>query len=285
MILIADCGGTKVTWCVLDHNSVVKEFTTPGMNVLMLSHEEMCRRLAEETAPQLGELTGQITEVYFYGAGCASESLCESVREALRTILPGARAEVASDMLASCRALCGNDGGVVCILGTGSNSCLYDGRRIVDNVSPLGFILGDEGSGANLGKILVGDVLKRQLPPHVCEKFHDKYGLDTITVINRVYREPFPNKFLASLTPFLSENIHEPSVHNLVIGAFRSFFRRNVALYHIPAEYGNKVYFSGSVAWFFKSTLAEAAALSGYKLANVLRDPMEGLVKYHSAQQ
>lgn len=282
MILIADCGGTKVTWCVLDHKELVKEFTTPGMNVLMLSYEEMCLRLAEETAPLLGDLTEQITEVYFYGAGCASEALCESVRRAIQTIIPGARTEVASDMLASCRALCGDHGGVVCILGTGSNSCLYDGERIVDNVSPLGFILGDEGSGANLGKLLVSDVLKRQLPEHVCKKFHDKFGLDTMTVINRVYRQPYPNKFLASLTPFLSENIHEPSIHNLVISAFRSFFRRNVALYTLPDGYGNKVYFSGSVAWFFKSALAEATALSGYSLANVLPDPMEGLIKYHS---
>lgn len=284
MIIIADCGGTKVTWCVLDHKGVVKEFTTPGMNVLMLSYEEMCHRLAEETSPQLGDLKKDISEVFFYGAGCASAALCESVGQAIRTILPDAKTEVASDMLASCRALCGSHGGVVCILGTGSNSCLYDGTKIVDNVSPLGFILGDEGSGANLGKILVSDVLKRQLPEHICKKFHDKYGLDTMTVINRVYREPYPNKFLASLTPFLSENIHEPSIHNLVIGAFRNFFRRNVALYAIPEEYGPKVYFSGSIAWYFRSVLAEAAALSGYSLANVLRDPIEGLIKYHLGQ-
>lgn len=284
MKLIADCGGTKVTWCVTDHKELAKEFTTPGMNVLMLAYEEMCRRLSEEVAPELEKFKDRIEEVYFYGAGCASEALCDSVRRAIHTILPEARVEVASDMLASCRALCGDRGGVVCILGTGSNSCLYDGTRMVDNVSPLGFILGDEGSGANLGKLLVSDVFKRQLPEHICKKFQDKYGLDIPTVINRVYREPYPNKFLASLTPFLSENIHEPSIHNLVTGAFRNFFRRNVALYKIPTEYGKKVYFSGSVAWYFKCALAEAAALSGFSLGMVLRDPIEGLVKYHTGQ-
>ncbi len=282
MILIADCGGTKVTWCVLDKKVLVKQFTTPGMNVLMLTHEEMCQRLADETAPELGNLAGQITNVYFYGAGCVSEALCDSVRRAIRTIIPDADVDVASDLLASCRALCGDEGGIVCILGTGSNSCLYDGKAIVANVSPLGFILGDEGSGANLGKLLVADVLKHQLPEHICKKFLDEYELDTVTVVNRVYRQPYPNKFLASLTPFLSKNINEPSIHALVAGAFRSFFKRNVAQYDVPAEYGRNVYVSGSIGHYFKEVLAEAAEGAEFHLARVLRDPIDGLVEYHS---
>lgn len=282
MILIADCGGTKVTWCVLDENTLVKKFTTPGMNVLMLTHEEMCQRLANETAPKLDDLAAEITDVHFYGAGCVSEALCDSVRRAILTIVPNARAEVASDLLAACRALCGNQGGIACILGTGSNSCLYDGKEIVKNVSPLGFILGDEGGGANLGKILVADVLKQQLPEHICKKFLEEYELDTVTVVNRVYRQPYPNKFLASLTPFLSANISEPAIHALVLEAFGNFFKRNVARYDAPEEYGRKVYVSGSIGFFFKDVLAEAAEKAGFTLARLLRDPIDGLVEYHS---
>lgn len=282
MILIADCGGTKVTWCVLDGKTLMKQFTTPGMNVLMLTYEEMCQRLAVEVAPELGDLASQITHVHFYGAGCVSENLCESVRRAILTIIDGATGEVASDLLASCRALCGDEGGIVCILGTGSNSCLYDGKKIVENVSPLGFILGDEGSGANLGKILVADVLKHQLPEYLCSKFLDKYNLDTIGVIDRVYRQPYPNKFLASLTPFLSENIEDAYIRQLVFDAFCNFFKRNVDYYTVPEEYGRNVYVSGSIAYHFQDVLGEAAAQSGFILARVLRDPIEGLIEYHS---
>lgn len=282
MILIADCGGTKVTWCVLDGKNLVKQFTTPGMNVLMLSHEEMCQRLAREVAPELADLASQITHVHFYGAGCVSEALCESVRTAILSIIPGATVEVASDLLASCRALCGDNVGIVCILGTGSNSCVYDGKKIVENVSPLGFILGDEGSGANLGKILVSDVLKHQLPEYLCRRFLDKYKLDAVSVIDRVYRQPYPNKFLASLTPFLSENIGDEYIRELVFNAFCNFFERNVDNYNVSEEYGCYVYVSGSIAYHFQDVLDEAAEQSGFILAKVLRDPIDGLVEYHS---
>ena len=282
MKLIADCGGTKVTWCVTDHTGLVKKFTTPGMNVLMLTYEEMCQRLAIETAPELEGYKHQITDVYFYGAGCVSEALCRSVADAILTIVPEAHIAVASDLLASCRALCGDKPGIACILGTGSNSCLYDGKKLVDNVSPLGCILGDEGGGANLGKTLVADVLKKQLPKHICDKFLDEYRLDTVTVVQRVYREPYPNKFLASLTPFLSANIGEPSIHALVDGAFRNFFRRNIANYTLGDGYDNTVNFSGSIAYFFKDVLTEAVESCGYKMGTVLRDPVEGLIDYHT---
>ncbi len=282
MILIADCGGTKVTWCVLDGKDLVKQFTTPGMNVLMLTHEEMCQRLDREVAPELGDLASHITYVHFYGAGCVSEALYDSVRQGILSIIEGAKVEVASDLLASCRALCGDHGGIVCILGTGSNSCLYDGKKIVENVSPLGFILGDEGSGANLGKILVSDVLKHQLPEYLCQRFLDKYQLDTVSIIDRVYRRPYPNKFLASLTPFLSENIEEESIRLLVFEAFRNFFRRNVEQYNAPEEYGSRVYVSGSIGYYFKDVLEDAAERSGFVIAKVLRDPIEGLIEFHS---
>ena len=159
MILIADCGSTKIDWCVVDGANVVRRVFTGGMNAVMLTEEEMASRIGEELVPQLGD--EQIEKVYFYGAGCIADEVCDNVRRAIAKNIPSAtKIEVHTDLLAAARALCGRKPGIACIMGTGSNSCYYDGEKICDNVSPLGYILGDEGSGAVLGKILIGDVLK-----------------------------------------------------------------------------------------------------------------------------
>jgi N-acetylglucosamine kinase-like BadF-type ATPase len=190
------------------------------------------------------------------------------------------RIEVASDMLGAARAICGHKPGIACILGTGSNSCSYDGERIVDNVSPLGFILGDEGSGAVLGKMLVADVLKRQLPETIIRRFHNKYQLTAAEIIDRVYRQKLPNRFLASFVPFLSENIEEPSVRALVKSSFRLFIRRNVLQYKdadlLP------IGFVGSVAFYFRTPLQEVMKEEGLHLGNIIQAPSEGLVRYHA---
>ena len=160
MILIADCGSTKIDWCLIENSKVINQVFTCGMNAVMLTEEEMAARIANELMPQLGK--HDIEAVYFYGAGCISEDVCANVANAIRVSIPAPVIEVHTDLLAAARALCGHNPGIACIMGTGSNSCFYDGEKICDNVSPLGYILGDEGSGAVLGKILVGDVLKNQ---------------------------------------------------------------------------------------------------------------------------
>lgn len=165
-------------------------------------------------------------------------------------------------------------------MGTGSNSCYYDGEKIVDNVSPLGYILGDEGSGAVLGKILLGDVLKNQLPKELCEKFLTQFELDRMTIIRRVYKEPQGNRFLASVTPFLIQNINEPSIHALVLNAFKAFFVRNIAQY--PGYQDLKVNFIGSIAYYYKAVLEEAAAATGCTVGTIIKSPMEGLIEFHS---
>ena len=202
------------------------------------------------------------------------------MRGAIRAHIPAKTIEVHSDLLASARALCGNEPGIACILGTGSNSCYYDGKEIVDNVSPLGYILGDEGSGAVLGKLLVGDVLKKQLPEPLCEKFLKEYDLDRLEIIRRVYREPFANRFLASLSPFLAKNIEEPAVHRLVLNAFKAFFVRNNTNYKNYKSL--KVNFVGSIAMYYRSVLEEAAASVDCTIGTIIKSPMEGLILYHS---
>ncbi len=279
MILIADCGSSKIDWCLCDANMPeTKRFSTPGMNAMMLTCEEMTRRLGEELAPEINETAGVITNVYFYGAGCISPKVCGSVASALSAYIPKANIEVYSDLLAAARALCGHKPGIACIMGTGSNSCYYDGEKIVDNVSPLGYILGDEGSGAVLGRRLVGDVLKGQLPAELCVRFLEQNHLDRLGIIERVYRQPGANKFLASLSPFLLENIECPQVRSIVESEFDAFFVRNIKHY----GYNTPVNFVGSIAYHYRPLLEEAAARHGFGVGTVLKAPMAGLVEYHT---
>ena len=279
MILIADCGSTKIDWCVLNGKHVEKQVFTSGINALLMPEEQIRATLAAELVPEVKDYV--IDEVYYYGAGCLSEEICSNVRRAIAANIPSARTiDVNSDLLAAARALCGKEKGIACILGTGSNSCYYDGEKIVDNVSPLGYILGDEGSGAVLGKLLVGDVLKNQLPKELCDKFLKEYDLDRMKIIEAVYKKPAANRFLASLSPFLNKNIEEPSIHRLVLNAFKAFFVRNIENYE---NYKSMpVSFVGSVAYYYRDVLEEAASSLGIKVGTVIKSPMEGLVKYHS---
>lgn len=280
MILIADCGSTKIDWCLVENSKVVKQVFTCGMNAIMLTQEEMTSRIATELVPEVSEYIPSIDAVYFYGAGCINDDVCGNVAEAIRASIPAKVIEVNTDLLAAARALCGHSAGIACILGTGSNSCYYDGEKICDNVSPLGYILGDEGSGAVLGKLLLGDVLKNQLPQHLCEKFLKQYDLDRMTIIRRVYKEPQGNRFMASVTPFLIQNIEESSIHRLVLNSFKSFFVRNICQYK---DYKNlKVNFIGSIAYYYRDVLAEAAAAVDCTVGTIIKSPMEGLIRFHS---
>lgn len=280
MILIADCGSTKIDWCLLNDGKVEKQVFTLGMNAVMLTEEEMRRRIADELVPELAGYP--VSEVYFYGAGCISEEVCGNVARAIGANFAEAKTiEVHTDLLAAARALCGRKPGIACIMGTGSNSCYYDGTKICDNVSPLGYILGDEGSGAVLGKLLLGDVLKNQLPADLCEKFLKQYDLDRLTIIRRVYKEPQGNRFLASVTPFLLENIDRPEVHELVLNSFKAFFKRNIAQYKGYQELS--VNFIGSIAHYYRPVLEEAAAQSGCHVGTIIKSPMEGLISFHTA--
>ena len=279
MILIADCGSTKIDWCVVNDGKVVEQIFTSGINALLMTEEQIRETLAAELAEKVKGYA--IESVYYYGAGCLFDDISANVRRAIAHNVPTAKTiEVHSDLLAAARALCGQNEGIACILGTGSNSCYYNGKEIVDNVSPLGYILGDEGSGAVLGKLLVGDVLKNQLPKELCEKFLAEYDLDRQKIIEGVYKKPAANRFLASLSPFLIKNIEEPAIHRLVLNAFKSFFVRNIENY---SNYKSMpVSFVGSVAFYYKDVLAEAAKALDIIIGTIIKSPMEGLVKYHS---
>ena len=281
MILIADCGSTKIDWCVLNGSEKVAQIFTTGMNALLLTQEEMTQRIHDELLPHIESYP--VNEIYYYGAGIISDEIKSHVRGALKANIPGAeKIEVETDLLAAARALCGRKPGIACILGTGSNSCYYDGEKVVDNVSPLGYILGDEGSGAVMGKLLVGDVLKKQLPEHLCEQFLKEYDTDRTQIINAVYRQPAANRYLAHFAPFLQKNIDEPAIHDLVFRSLTAFFVRNVESYEHYKEL--PVNFVGSIAHVQRKVLMEAAAARGITVGLIIQNPMEGLIKYHSTQ-
>ena len=275
MILIADSGSTKTDWCMAEGGKPLKQLTTKGINPYFQTEDEIAEDITHNLLPQLG--TFRPDAVHFYGAGCTADKAVV-VRRALTRCLTNGTVEICTDMLAAARALCGHRSGIACIMGTGSNSCYYDGEKIVQNVSPLGFILGDEGSGACLGKLLVGDILKNQMTPELKEKFLSQFNLTPADIIDRVYRKPFPNRFLASLSPFLVQNLNEPCVYSLVLNSFKSFLKRNVMQY----DYQNhEVHFIGSVAYYYKDVLAQATDEMGIRLGTILKSPMEGLIAYH----
>ena len=276
--LIADSGATKTDWCLLTPDGTARIYSTCGLNPYFFSEDEIVRELSASLLPKLAD--APIEAVHFYGAGCIHEP-AEVMRCALNRCFPYAHIAVQTDMLGAARALCGHSYGIACILGTGSNSCLYDGQQIIANVSPLGYILGDEGSGAVLGKLLVSDVLKRQLPADICSRFFERFGLTQAEIIDRVYRQPNPNRFLASLSPFLAENIHEPILCALVCNSFTAFIRRNVMQYE--GWNGQLIHFCGSVAWHYRPLLQKVADATGIRVGNILQRPMEGLVRYHAS--
>lgn len=277
MILIADSGSTKTDWCMVENGESILRFKTQGTNPFFQTEEEIRQEIEVGLLPELKGL--KPSAIYFYGAGCAFPEKNEMIRRAIARHLP-IPVEVGSDLLAAARALCGNQPGIPCILGTGSNSCQYDGKDIVKNVSPLGFILGDEGSGAVLGKLLIGDVLKDQLPPALKEQFFSRYELTPALIMDRVYRQPFPNRFLAGFSPFIREHLDEPAIWELVTRSFLAFFTRNVKQYDC---FDLPVHLIGSVAWHYQSVLKEIAFDLGIRLATIAQSPMQGLITYHSS--
>jgi len=278
MILIADSGSTKTIWCIAEHGRVLQTLHTTGINPFFQSEEDILDLLTQELLPRLEVGKDALRAVYFYGAGCTQEKT-DIVKRPIEQLIPVPVVEVYTDLLAAARGMCGHQAGIACILGTGSNSCFYDGQNIVHHVSPLGYILGDEGSGAVLGKLLVGDLLKGMLPVALKDRFLEQYNLTPAQIIDRVYRQPFPNRFLAGLSPFLAENMQEPKIHALVLHSFKSFIVRNVMKYDTDAW---PVHFSGSIAYYYRDILAEAASETGIRMGMVTQSPLQGLVAFHA---
>ena len=278
MTIIADSGSTKTEWIVGELAEL--SVTTKGINPVRDTKEEILDVLSTELMPELFSSPAirqsDITEVHFYGAGCIPP-FSQSVKEAIEEHFPQAVAHVYSDLLGAVRALCGREEGIACILGTGSNSCLCMEGEIVKNISPLGYILGDEGSGAVLGRTLLSEMLKGNLQD-LWDDFTRRYSLSVPDIINKVYRQPQANRFLASLVPFIKEHAYNPSVNDMVVNEFTRFLQRNVIPYGRPDL---PVNFVGGVANNFTDEIKTACTLCGLNLGKIIARPAEEMRKYH----
>lgn len=278
MILIADSGSTKVHWCLLTASGQASDFRTDGINPLFQTSDAMRNSISNQLLPQMAPLlwAGTLTHVFFYGAGCTPEKK-GFVKRALEGVFKKAEVSVESDMLGAARGLLGHESGVACILGTGSGSCFYNGENIEWAVPSLGYILGDEGSAAVLGKRLVGDLLKNQLGDDLKELFFQEYNTSMADIIEKVYRQPFPNRFLANLSRFCAAHLDDSRIHDLVLDHFLQFIRRNLRQYNAS----NPVGFVGSVAYYYRPILEEAMNIEQLPIGQILQDPIPGLCEYH----
>lgn len=275
MQLIADSGSTKVSWRALCDDGSVKSIETVGINPVFMEDAEIESILTEKLVPEIGT---KVDAIFFYGAGMVGGEISAKLERCFGKVFPGSTCEAASDVLAAARALCGHKPGIACILGTGSNSCFYDGEGIAQNVRAGGFILGDEASGAYLGKRLISDFIKGLLPSPIEKEFTKRYGLDYMAIVQKVYREPMPSRFLASFSPFIAEFKNHPHIANLLKSSFEEFLRRNIVHYDYKKY---PVNFVGSVAYYYKDILEKAVNAAGMRMGIILQGPIDGLVAYH----
>jgi N-acetylglucosamine kinase-like BadF-type ATPase len=276
MILIADSGGSKIDWRLLNSDGSIGQANTPGFNPYYQPIEDLHKTIKESIAPIAKE---QVDNVYFYGAGVSSEKNQLVIKETFLSFFPKAQVEIGWDLLAAARALCGHEPGIACIMGTGSNSCLYDGKQITGNVANLGWILADEGSGANIGRKFLVDYLRKKFPATLEKQFHERFPFTREEFLEKVYQHEKPSAFLASFMRFIFQHLKEPYCHKLVYSSFAEFYENNVMQY---PDYKNlKVHFTGSVGFYFSDILRQVANDKGITVKNVLESPIAGLTLYH----
>lgn len=278
MILLADSGATKTDWTFTGGSSPVT-FQSPGFSPFFQTENEIYEGIIKWVIPQLA---GHIDQIFYYGTGCADERTGLPVRNALERAFPDAAAiEVNSDLLAAARALCGRSPGIACILGTGSNNGLYDGQKITANIGSLGFWMGDEGSGGNLGKRLIVSFLHNELPADLSAAFHESYPtINRLEVLDNAYKKPFPNRYFATFSRFLSCHLEHPYVGNLIRGAFTDFLEKYVL--KLPGATSFPVHFTGSVAYYFQDILKKTIVEKGLTPGSIEKSPTRGLLLYHA---
>lgn len=274
--LIADSGATKAEWCLIN-NGKVKTIVTQGISPYFLSPSEITVLLQKEL---VSKIKADVDEVHFYGTGLFDPANAKMIKKILQMLFPVSKVFADHDMLGAAKALCGTRKGIVCNLGTGTFSCYYDGKKIVKSRPGPGFILGDEGSGAYLGKKVVQYYLYEIFDEDLAYRFDQKYNTNRAEIIDNVYRKPFPNRYLASFALFLAENRGHYMIENILEDGINDFFFYHLAKY--PEVWKLPVNFVGSVAHGFKDVLNQLCHSYEFELGNVLKKPMKGLIEYHS---
>ncbi len=280
MILIADSGSTKTDWRLIDDNKQIQQCTTQGFNPYFQAGVDLSLSIRTELFPAFPILPSHSTLlIYFYGAGCGSDSKKQLVRSAFLDVFPNALIEVNTDMLGAARATCGYHAGIVAILGTGANTCFYDGKEITESTPSLGYVLGDEGSGAHLGKTFVQAYLNKEMPTELSNRFFERYQLGKDELLDALYKQPNPNRFLASFSKFIYQNLKEQFVIDLVADCFNQFFDKHICKYKQHQEV--KLSAVGSVAFYYSNILRAVAANKGVNIDTIIETPIAGLTLYH----
>lgn len=277
MKLIADSGSTKTDWALVENGMVLGKYQTQGINPFHQDDATIMTIFQKELLPQISSLLSPSSMLYFYGSGLREE-LKQRMKNLCEKVMPFSVIQLENDLLGAARALCGKEEGVACIFGTGANSCLYDGEKIVQNTPPLGYILGDEGSGAVLGRLFMNAIFKDPQFVEIRELYMKETGLTMPLIINKVYREPLANRFLASTSTFIHQHLDNMLLRQLVKDNFRMFFQRNIVQYQ---RQDLPIHAVGSIAWYYHQELCEAAEEEGYQMGQILKTPMDGLIKYH----
>ncbi|MBI3260172.1 MAG: N-acetylglucosamine kinase [Ignavibacteriae bacterium] len=278
MILIADSGSTKTDWVLIDKNKNQQKFHTIGYNPYFIDTENIYYSLSENLIP--GFDANEVKQVWFYGAGCSTPEKNETVEKALRrTFLNANEIFVGHDLLASAIALLGDQPGFAAILGTGANTCLYDGKNVTLNIDSLGYLLGDEGSGCFIGRKLVRDYMRKLMPQDLWDDFKVTYQMDNEQIFDSLYHTMYPNRFLAGFARFADKHKHTEYIRSKVRDSFNDFFKNLVSRY--PDYKQHKLSCVGSIGFIFKDILADTAEKWGMQTGKVIQSPIEGLVEYH----
>lgn len=275
--LIADSGSTKAEWCLLDGKKK-RTFITEGLSPYFLSGEQIQKILEEKLKAKMKNI--EPDEIFFYGTGCSNPDNVKLVKKAIQKVFTQSAVAVDHDLMGAAKALCGTEKGIACILGTGSNSCYYNGKKIIKNSPGLGYVLGDEGSGAYLGKKVIQYFLYNTFDADLMDRFVTKFQVSSYDILDAVYKKPLPNRYLASYAIFLAENRGHYMVENIIEDGFNDFFFNHV--YKYRESWTLPVNFIGSVAYGFKDVLKDMCNTYELQLGKVLQKPMDGLVKFHS---
>jgi glucosamine kinase len=281
MILIADGGSTKTSWALLDNIGKVLQFVTEGYHPFFVGSDYIRDSLEKKLSEEVKEKAFSVNRIFFYSAGGGYSPETDGILvKGMSGVFPSAQIAIETDLLAAARALLGDEEGFAAILGTGTNSCLYNGKEVVANIESLGFLLGDEGSGSYIGKKLIGDYIRGAMPGNVHDLFYQTYSLTGIELLNKVYEHPVANRYCASFAQFAGDHLQEdPYYEHLIIGAFQDFFRNIVVLYPNYRKY--KFNCVGSIAYHFRELLERVVIEQGMLPGIIDKDPMKGLVAYH----
>ena len=277
MILIADAGATKIQWVSLQDGLVSDPVETTGFNPYVMDPDILKNTVEKDLLPYINHEF--VRQVYYYGAGCSTITKCGIVEDVLKPIFPQSDLEIMHDLLGAARALFGQREGIACILGTGSNSCLYDGSKIVENITSLGYFFGDEGSGAYLGKLMLTVFLRGEMPEHIRKAFDEEYGYSVENILDAVYKKPHPNRFLSSFSSFIAGLVEDPFMKELVRKNFEDFFTQQVTRY---THYQKKpLGVVGSVGLYYSDIFKEVASAHKLQVVKIIQSPLEGLIEYH----